>query len=148
MRAGERERERGRQRTQPCPCADLARVHEGVKRAEKCRPAATEAASARRGVEEGRGTRGRARSVTGGSQNILCADIYAVKVLDMASVTRRGAQRFFGTSGGSSGQEITCSRSNYTGSYPRTVPYSTVHRYRRIRRSQSTLRALVTNVQL
>ena len=57
--------------------------------------------------------------MTGGVRN--CADIYAVKVLDMASVTRRGAQRFFGTSGGSSGQEITCSRSNYTGSYPRTV---------------------------
>ena len=74
--------------------------------------------------------------MTGGSQNILCADIYAVKVLDMASVTRRGAQRFFGTSGGSSGQEITCSRSNYTGSYPRTVR---TQRYEpRIRRSQST----------
>ena len=58
----------------------------------------------------------------------------------MASVTRRGAHpeilwhfgRLFRSG------KITCSRSNYTGSYPRTVPYSTVHRYRRVRRSQST----------
>ena len=81
-------------------------VRQGVKRAAARREmsAGRDGGSARRGVEEGRGTRGRARSVTGGSQNILCADIYAVKVWTWRRL-HGVVPRDFGTSGGSSGQE-------------------------------------------